>query len=94
MKPDDYPLVEFEGRRLRLVPELPGDKDTWARCILCLACPDGNRDQELCRAIRDDNPGETSCAGPVKGFDVSGVYVPEEKFQDYVVELVRRRISS
>jgi hypothetical protein len=86
MNLEDYPLVEYEGRRLRSVPELPGeDTDTWARCTMCVACPNGKRNFKRCQELKN------SAGCSVNG--VAVIHVPERRFKAYVVELVRRRVS-
>jgi hypothetical protein len=102
MKPEDFPLVEFKGRRLRMVPELPYNvvKQRTDMCLMCIAHKDAIG-VGLCKEMRSDpRPGDCGYHeyGPLvpevitwntKGF----IYLPEERFEEYVVELVRRRVS-
>jgi len=100
MKPEDYPLVEFEGRRLRRCPEPPSEsprKQGGDCCVTCVAMPTHEQyDRDLCARISQrvyeacsmvDQAGKCLHA-------VGCVFVPEDRFQEYVVELVRRRVSS
>jgi hypothetical protein len=91
MKPEDFPLVEFKGRRLRRVPELPcvGDPAK-TRCDMCdLKINRNNR--HMCSEY-----GDAAARSGVPDCDEGSpmaIFLPEEHFQEYVVELVRRRIS-
>jgi hypothetical protein len=93
MKKEDYELIVFGNRRLRRVPELPCEKPEECPgdpcCEMCIACPIGGEfDEQLCESHRSAIPN--SCS-----LDSAGcIYLPEEDFQEYVVELVRRRVSS
>lgn len=97
MNKEDFPLVKFNGRRLRRVPEVadfdkPGTPQKgWERCMFCYAyqpgANGGNRKMEVCSDLREMPPGCNDESGR------AGVFVPEENFTEYVVEFVRRRIS-
>jgi hypothetical protein len=91
MKPEDFPLVEFKGRRLRRVPELPGDKVASMpdSCDMCVAMAGGVHNKDLCSSLR--TRPDPNCTDNYAGH--AGIYLPEEDFQEYIVELVRRRVS-
>lgn len=84
MNPEDFPLVEFDGRRLLVVPELPvPDKDDTV-CDMCAA----RNDHTKC-------DGQLGFNRLVKKYcgDTDTIFLPEENFREYVIEFVRRRIS-
>lgn len=95
MKLEDYPLIVFEGRRLRRVPELPpppGQRGARVpeSCTMCLVVARGGEfTRSMCERLRSTYPRCDDSFG-----DAAGIYLPEEDFQEYVVELVRRRVSS
>lgn len=83
MKPEDYPLVIYKGERLRVVPELSAHGDDESACNMCIVeHMTGECGREGVNALVDSSCG-----------DVKTIYLPEGQFQEYVVELVRRRIS-
>lgn len=95
----EYPLVEFRGMKLRRVPEVD-DFDLKGmhggmmseRCMFCVAVQHNSK--ALCMDLRDwaeRMPEQLSCSD---SSGKAGVYLQETDEQDYVVELVRRRVSS
>lgn len=92
MKPEDYPLVEYQGQQLRRVPELPESTEAednraeFPRCTMCVAIRGGRLNQQACSDLANRIP---SCTGYP-----AYIYVPESEFTEYVVEIVRRRVSS
>jgi hypothetical protein len=88
MKPEDYELVIFRGKRLRRVPELTDDAPGESRCDMCLL-----RDRD-CSELNSSAMDQLNLDSETGGCgDTSVIYLPEEDFQEYVVELVRRRVS-
>lgn len=97
MKIEDFPLVVVNGVRTRLMPELPLiENKSHLRCQGCIAWPlhtNNSRDfnSTLCKELtREDTP---PCHESEDHARKPRVYVLEDKFQEYVVEFVRRRIS-
>jgi hypothetical protein len=97
MKKEDFPLVVIDGVCYRLVPELP-EPHLDFRCEGCAACPVGGQlDRELCRHLFETAQRvdlKLDCSeGADTGEDIASLYVREDQFEEYVVELVRRRVS-
>lgn len=103
MKIEDFPLVEFKGHRLLIVPELPrGQEDSgkFLSCRMCIAERDAIG-TGMCAKLRH-KPRQEDCGYHESGLQPPAmfswkqpgfIYLPEERFEEYVIELVRRRIS-
>lgn len=93
MNKEDYEVVEFRGRRLLRVPELPqADRNDRTiggpACDMCVAKTSRPTCDKLAGAIPH------ACRmQPHEEFPAC-VFIREEDWQEYVVELVRRRVSS
>jgi hypothetical protein len=99
MKPEDFPLVTKLGRRLLVVPELPHDGSD---CTMCLAYDDRqklNINRGKCAKLRKElgDCGYHESRGHPRyhaQWNPAGyIYLPEEQFEEYVAEIVRRRVS-
>jgi hypothetical protein len=93
---EDFPLVVIDNQRYRCVPELPPPY-LEMRCEMCAACPlSGKLSYEMCNKLYK-TAQRTEQADCSEGTDVEAavgrIYIPEDQFQEYVVELVRRRVS-
>ena len=87
MKIEDYPPVEIEGQHYRRVPELaPYDEGDDCWCDLCAF-----RLRRDCSSVNE--AASFQLATPDTCGDTDTIYLPEERFDEYVVEVVRRRIS-
>lgn len=92
MNKEDYEVVEFRGRRLLRVPELlQRDKNDRAiggpACDMCVA----KWHRSLCDALAHGTP--YACRMESDPNSSPCVFIPESKFTEYVVEMVRRRVS-
>lgn len=105
MKPEDFPTFTYNGVELFVMPELPeeGADQNYHRCVGCYAFHGSMEDRPDCEPLRrkatrqgyDCDPARYDC-DPDNDEDPDArpvVYVSREKFQEYVVELVRRRVS-
>lgn len=87
MKLEDFPLVEFADLRLRRVPELrPYDEVDDCRCSMCAFSEKGE-----CSEVNEAACAQLGIEDHCGDNDI--IYLPEENFTEYVVEVVRRRVS-
>jgi hypothetical protein len=97
MKKEDFPLVEFEGQRLRVVPELStdGEYSNVVRCHMCAAWTGDHENRPMCAPLREHAEGLGYDCDPQEEYEPEPViYLDEDRFKEYVVEFVRRRVSS
>lgn len=93
MNKEDYEVIEFRGHRLLRVPELPqpdrNDRTIGGpACALCVA----RRNRELCAYMTHRIPH--ACWMQPRHELPACVFIREDDWQEYVVEFVRRRVSS
>lgn len=100
MNKEDYPLIEFNGQKLLAVPELPHASELGVhRCLMCAAWDGDENSRPDCPDMSYQG-GEQGHPCDVGGFQDDEdehrplIYLKPEDWQEYVVEFVRRRVSS
>lgn len=87
MKPEDFPEFTFLDRQLLLVPELPVVDDNHSCCDFCFNAHDDFDCNDVNKAAHGEPLNGNWCG------DKDTVYLEKSRFEEYVVEFVRRRVG-
>lgn len=92
MKLEDFPLVIWNGERLRIVPEIVHDDYNGdSGNDVCTMCRGSGENWRICNP--DDGGLNSLLSSDKQCGDAQIIFLPEEKFEEYVVERVKVRIE-
>lgn len=96
MSMEDWPVLVFEGKELRVMPELASgsvDEGNLCRCRFCYAWTGSFDNRPKCAPLMKAAEDVGFDCDPYPEKDKAVVYVAPEEFPQYQIEFIRRRIG-